>query len=219
MLHGVSCMLFGGGATSSRQVISHVQGRQHLAMLRPQPVLFSWDRSLDMLCVRHRLAEDPEGLRSATAPLPKVSSAQEDESLLGAPKQGACADALSPFALSLAQKRPFEATADNPDIFQTSSLFQSACSLSAPMPAGTGAETSAAKPASHTVHQDKIGLPARVPTPGEPLQGRATAPAVSRCFSSYASANVSCESLISIFAGVYSLQWLKLALEPDKCIA
>ena len=172
-----------------------------------------------MLCVRHRLAEVPEGLRSATAPLPKVSSAQEDESLLGAPKQGACADALSPFALGFAQKSPFEATADNPKIFHTSSLFQSAGSPSVPVPAGTGAETLAAKPASHTVHQDKIVLPPRAPTPGEPLQGRATDPAVSHCFSSHASANVSCESPNIIFAGVYSLQWLKLALEPDQCIA
>ena len=154
--------------------------------------------SLDMLCVMRRLAEASEGLRSATAPLPKVSSAQEDESLLGAPKQGACADALSPFASSFAQKSPFEAPADNPKIHQTSSLFQSARSPSAPMPAGIGAESSAAKPTSHTVHQDKTVLPPRAPSPGEPLQGRATDPAVSCCFSSFASANVSCEPLILV---------------------
>ena len=174
---------------------------------------------LDMLCVMRRMAEASEGLRGATAPLPKVSSAQEDESLLGAPDQGACADELSPFASSFAQKGPFEAPADKPKIYHSSALFQSARSPSAPMPAGTGAESSAAKPASHTVHQDKTVLPPRAPSPGEPLQGRATDPAVSCCFSSYASANVSCEPLIFICAGTHSLQWLKLALEPDKCIA
>ena len=106
--------------------------------------------------LRCRPAEVPPGLRAATAPLPQVSSAQEDPELMD-PAQGMAGHCgVSPFC----------AFAQSPDItpprmaFQASSLFQSAARVPAAAPR-EGGDTRAA-PASHTVHQDRL-LPPRGP--------------------------------------------------------
>ncbi len=109
-----------------------------------------------MLCKRLsallqcRPAEVPQGLRAATAPLPQVSSAQEDPELME-PVQGMAEHCgVSPFC-AFAQTPGFTPPRKP---FQASSLFQSA----AHAPGGAPR----AGPASHTVHQDRL-LPPRGP--------------------------------------------------------
>ena len=105
-------------------------------------------------CVNARLqcrpAEVSQGVRAATAPLPQVSSAQEDPELMEPIQDMAEHCGVSPFC-AFAQTPGFTPPRKP---FQASSLFQSA----AHAPGGAPR----AGPASHTVHQDRL-LPPRGP--------------------------------------------------------
>lgn len=132
-----------------------------------------------MLCRRlsavsyRRPADVPQALRAATAPLPQVSSAQEDPSRTERPQAMGEHCAASPFT-AFAQK-PNLATPRK--AFQDSSLFRGGARAPAAAPQ-RGAETSAA-PASHTVHQDRL-LPPRSPAAaGQPAAALLIEPSVS----------------------------------------
>ena len=99
--------------------------------------------------LRCRPAEIPPGLRAATAPLPQVSSAQEDPELMDPAQDMAEHRGVSPFC-AFAQTPGFTPPRKP---FQASSLFQSA----AHAPGGAPC----AGPASHTVHQDRLLPPPR----------------------------------------------------------
>ena len=111
----------------------------------------------------------PESLRSSTAPLPKASSAME-EALPLEPKQDTNISPCTPFAAPFTQTSAFVPAPPPQALFETSSLFQTTRSSSAPMEA---APLQASKLASHTVHQDKVALPPRVPNLADQRPGSA----------------------------------------------